>query len=594
MTIRPNSQNFFSPPPGSKGDDLSFLDQFSLPKGMKARLVARAKGRGQAEAAPAPAPTRRASARKTSARKTSARKTSARKTSARKTSRPVQAAPVRQAAPEPRQPAEARRVPIPRPAPPERPVAPVALDAEPDMSDTRPFGGPQARPVDEPAPPAPARAVGPVVPAPVRHAAASRDTVAHDAAALDVAKSVYAIGSQWERTGHYDRQALESAQVTAKAIHRDGGYRIAVAAVDVARNILGRYDNDARRFLAELRRKLIELGVDVAALEPVVVPRPAGAVRPAFGIAGAQPRRIVPLPPREEQMSDLSKLPVEFAKFAAMPGAPTEAPLGLRGGYTDSTDDVHVVGEAWAEVLKLFPVTSKRLGIEAEVRDGTFAERQIGCGNFGTAFSLPDPSKVLKLTVDAADLYVLNLIAKERHPLDGLIHVYDVFRMELPFDVIQTGDPTLMLHPVSTAYGVITETVVTYLDYAEGKNIEPMVALTTPHFGSAARARQALSDAYHQSVKMVLLMMAPAIEWSEILSANEEYGLPLYKGHLWCKRNGITYLADAHPGNFALAWRGDKFVAVKSDLGFRSVQQGIEYARREAKKVPLAANRRRY
>lgn len=296
-------------------------------------------------------------------------------------------------------------------------------------------------------------------------------------------------------------------------------------------------------------------------------------------------------------MSDLSHLPSEVAKPLAMPGAPRVAPRGLN---RDGLGNSPVVGKAWADVLKLLPVTVKRLGIEDEVRDGSFAKRWLGSGAFGTAFTLPDPMKVLKMTTDPEDLTVLKMIAEAGRPLDGLIRVYEVFRMELPFAVGQTDRKALQEHAVKTVYGIVTEPVVTFTDYAQSKGIDRMVALATPHYGDEVAADQALRQAYTAGETVIDtiwgsfgLRGVPSHIWEEVRDMNE-YGAEIFEGHKWCEAHGITYGADAHHGNFALAWRDGKFVAVKSDMGFRSVKQGLAYAQQEAKKAPLAANRRRY
>jgi hypothetical protein len=79
-------------------------------------------------------------------------------------------------------------------------------------------------------------------------------------------------------------------------------------------------------------------------------------------------------------------------------------------------------------------------------------------------------------------------------------------------------------------------------------------------------------------------------DWRAI-SRMSEYGQELANGREWAEDHRIEYRADAHHGNFAIVWRDGRFQAVKSDLGFHSVKEGIEYAREEAKKLPLAANR---
>jgi hypothetical protein len=87
--------------------------------------------------------------------------------------------------------------------------------------------------------------------------------------AIDAARRVYALAMKWQRTRQFDREEMEAAHDAALHLPnaRASNY-VATAAADLAFFILeGRYE-DVSDAIAELRQKLIGLGVDVNALRP--------------------------------------------------------------------------------------------------------------------------------------------------------------------------------------------------------------------------------------------------------------------------------------------------------------------------------------
>lgn len=642
-------RDFFGISDDDSGD--SAMEQFSLPKGLRVKRKPAAK--------PAKKPSvKRASAKRGSAKRVSAKRGSARRSSAkrpgskRKTSRPAQAAARPVAAPRPA--AEVRRVSIPRPAAPARPEPPVALPEKLELPPARPFGGPQARPVEEAAPAMPPlwQGLQPVAPENLLRAAqelqarggerAGAHSYMEAVAALvnasirddadnyerkyelvcdagrlfdlrddggveaaDIAHEVYQYAQIFAKeAARWRRPEVKAHAEIAEQLSRRVHGQFLGAAGDYARdgnrhNALKAFAEFAAEELRDLRKIHPPEHAPAPAPAPVQAPpafgrAPAQAPRPAFGMQRAEPRKIRPQPLRAEIEQELSKLPFEAAK-PGIPGAPTKAPYGLN---QEGLGNVREMGVAWTKVLKLLPVTMKRLEIEDEVRSGAFASRWLGSGAFATAFSMPDPLKVFKMTTDVEDLHVLKLLAEEHKALPGLLHVYEVFRAELPFAVGQTDARRLLAAPVREVYGVVTERAITLNDYTEGKYLEPMIEQASAALGDSRQAKRLLAEAVSGTMEVVLriyrdLQTAQETDWRSIARMSE-YGRELAEGRQWAEEHGIEFRADAHPGNFAIVWRDGRFQAVKSDLGFHSVKEGIAYAKKEAKKLPLAANRRWY
>jgi len=634
--------------------DDSAMEQFSLPKGLRVKRKPAAKKPSVKRASAKRASAKRGSAKRVSAKRGSAKRVSAKRgsprrsspkrvSSKRKTSRPVQAAARPVAAPRPA--AEVRRVSIPRPAAPARPEPLVALPEKLELPPARPFGGPQARPVEEAAPAEPPlwQGLQPVAPENLLRAAQALQARGgeHDyleAVAALVNASIRADADNYERkyelvcdaarrphtglraAGGVDaadiaREVYQYAQIFAKEAAERGASPAVRAHAEIAdqlsRRVHGSFliaagsyargdqNNALRAFtdraaddLRQLRKVHPPERAPERAPAPAFGRAPVQAPRPAFGAVRAEPRKIRPQPLRAEMEQELSKLPFEMAKPGAMPGAPTEAPYGLnREGLGNKRE----MGVAWTKILKLLPVTMERLGIKDEIRSGAFATRWLGSGAFATAFSMPDPSKVFKMTTDVEDLHVLKLLAEGHKALPGLLHVYEVFRAELPFAVGQTKERRLQAAPVSEVYGIVTERAVTLSDYTKGKNLEPMVEQAAAALGDSRRARRLLAEAVSGTTEVVDRIYRDLndglkTDWRAI-SRMSEYGQELANGREWAEDHRIEYRADAHHGNFAIVWRDGRFQAVKSDLGFHSVKEGIEYAREEAKKLPLAANR---
>jgi len=631
--------------------DDSAMEQFSLPKGLRVKRKPAAKKPSVKRASAKRGSAKRVSAKRGSAKRVSAKRGSPRRSSPkrvsskRKTSRPVQAAARPVAAPRPA--AEVRRVSIPRPAAPARPEPLVALPEKLELPPARPFGGPQARPVEEAAPAEPPlwQGLQPVAPENLLRAAQALQARGADrarahsyleAVAALVDASIRADADNYERkyelvcdegrlfdlrddggveAADIAREVYQYAQIFAKEAAERGASPAVRAHAEIAdqlsRRVHGSFliaagsyargdqNNALRAFtdraaddLRQLRKVHPPERAPERAPAPAFGRAPVQAPRPAFGAVRAEPRKIRPQPLRAEMEQELSKLPFEMAKPGAMPGAPTEAPYGLnREGLGNKRE----MGVAWTKILKLLPVTMERLGIKDEIRSGAFATRWLGSGAFATAFSMPDPSKVFKMTTDVEDLHVLKLLAEGHKALPGLLHVYEVFRAELPFAVGQTKERRLQAAPVSEVYGIVTERAVTLSDYTKGKNLEPMVEQAAAALGDSRRARRLLAEAVSGTTEVVDRIYRDLndglkTDWRAI-SRMSEYGQELANGREWAEDHRIEYRADAHHGNFAIVWRDGRFQAVKSDLGFHSVKEGIEYAREEAKKLPLAANR---
>jgi len=420
----------------------------------------------------------------------------------------------------------------------------------------------------------------------------SRRAGGHEAAlaTLAVVRETLAVCDDWVADSHAPRiykrlrEACEAVHKAARAGNLSdlvfsrasaaafAAQRAATAAVDLFRlPVSSAAISNVRDYVAAARKKLM-------------------AAEHAYSSAAvAAPSRRVPTvgAMREE----LRGLPMEarLAELFATRREEVEA-VGEPPKHPPELIDDEVTG--WVRLLRFVPRIVGRLGISAQVRDGSLADHWLGSGAFAAAFELPDPTYVLKLTTDPEDAYVAMKLAEANTALPGLIRTYTVFRIPLPFKI-----ETRIGGPVDTLYGMVTERVLTLEDYNNGVQETFLI-------DKAAEALHADADKAHQlfeqtreaaldflgdvneemSVEKVLTRRAE----DRVSQIDRDFRF----GVAWCNANGVLFGADAHLGNFAIAWRGDRFMCVKSDLGYNSVTSGRDYASAQAAQLPLAANRR--
>jgi len=260
---------------------------------------------------------------------------------------------------------------------------------------------------------------------------------------------------------------------------------------------------------------------------------------------------------------------------------PVRAPY-MAGGGTE-------LATAWTGLLRFVPQTVTQLGIAREVRESTLYQQHLGSGAYATAFALPNPMYVLKLTTDAEDAYISMKLAeasREGRPPVGLIRTYMVFRIKLPFDI-----RTRMSWDVSTVYGMVTERVLALSDFKSKRATSPLVdrAMETKKIGRQS-AFNLMNAAYDEASKIVGQHNLKS--YLAIYGSRTQTGRDWLEASEWCASRGLVFGSDAHAGNFAVAWRDGQFCAVKSDLGHNSVLGGKALASKGASRLPLAANKR--
>ena len=240
--------------------------------------------------------------------------------------------------------------------------------------------------------------------------------------------------------------------------------------------------------------------------------------------------------------------------------------------------------------MRFAPRTAVRLGIADQVRAGKL-DNYLGSGVYASAFAL-STGQVFKLTFGADDAYVLWRISQQGRPLPGLIDVYTVFRIDLPFEVYLGPGMFIDFGSHKIAYGVVTERVVV----GDNKNN------LSEEFKAEAR-RQGMSDGQIQeqlSITFEALEYAYANKTArgkgaraKVLGADPKIQSRLRlinEGAAWCDSQDIDYWKDFHSGNYAASVREGQIVPVKSDIGFGGIN--IEEANRRLRVgVPLAKNR---
>lgn len=305
----------------------------------------------------------------------------------------------------------------------------------------------------------------------------------------------------------------------------------------------------------------------------------------------AAPRRA---PVTGSAQAALAGLPMD-ARLAALlePSSGAVEDIGAPPKHPPELIEDQVTG--WVRLLRFVPRVVGRLGISAMVRDGSYADWWLGSGAYAAAFSLPDPMYVLKLTSDPEDAYVAMKLAEAGTALPGLIRVYAVFRIPLPYRI-----ETRIGGGVDTLYGMITERVLTLEDREEGYTAPPLLGRAEAALGVDAEAAEQLLQGAFLDLSDFLFNVNDDESVEDVLAgrAENDVNAPQVEkdfrfGAAWCRANGVQFGADAHHGNFAVAWRGDRFACVKSDLGHNSVAQGRDYAVARAAHLPLAANRRK-
>ena len=246
----------------------------------------------------------------------------------------------------------------------------------------------------------------------------------------------------------------------------------------------------------------------------------------------------------------------------------------------------------WAEILRYAPRTAARLGIADQVRNGKL-ENHLGSGGFASAWLLPT-GQVLKLTTDETDAFALWKIAQEGRPLPGLIDVFSVFRIELPFSLT-----TDRFGARSTVYGIITERVITASEYAT----QDANALRWAETRAAAqgmteeRAREGLklvAEAQQAATQAAAETGRPSEEKLAKVAERQPRLKPILQmiqqGAEWCASHGINYWSDRETGNYGASVRDGKIVPITLDIGYFSSDRAAAKDTLQ-RGAPLARNR---